>query len=665
MLKNKLFAISPSDKNGGLASLVLNNDSDHMNWIEGTGTWGVPFGFEFVRMEKNGNSVTAYYKRDTLLVTAVRTMENNLLRERYSFRNSGTFDLYFLRGDIGLYANFSDDYDCSPVCITSRCNAHIWSGGENSYIHALKMAPFHTELALVLTKGSLDSYSIRRRQDNPSVDRGDFLLHPKPFHLLPGETRELEWIVTAFPRGKFKETMLAQPNGVFISFEQETIFSGESFHIRLECSKTAPHQVSCNGCILKTVPSENGFSAEYTPSTPGEYRFEFEVAGRRFHALGLCVEDFDSLLEKRIHFILSKQQMLDPRSPLYGAFLIYDNEDQSQYFSYRTLDHNANRERTNIGLLLCRYLQTHRNPAAEHALDLYENFLLREIYDTETGGVFCNIGRSTEVKRLYNNAGMVNFWLEMYRLKKDEKYLTWMSRSIRLYYQNDGYRFYPNGSLYSDVVAAMREAGRTGEADELDAMIKKHVDQICRLGYNYPPHEVNFEQTIATPAVAIPAAYALFSKRELTIVEEVKRQIELLELFQGDQPDYHLHEIAIRHWDGFWFGKRRLYGDTFPHYLSALTARAFHLYARLSGDTSYDDRARRCLRNCLCLFFPDGSASAAYLYPYSITMINEDGSDCTPPRRGEYYDPWANDQDGALYLALTLGGKEFLTGKPS
>lgn len=123
MLKNKLFAISPSDKNGGLASLVLNNDSDHMNWIEGTGTWGVPFGFEFVRMEKNGNSVTAYYKRDTLLVTAVRTMENNLLRERYSFRNSGTFDLYFLRGDIGLYANFSDDYDSSPVCITSRCNA--------------------------------------------------------------------------------------------------------------------------------------------------------------------------------------------------------------------------------------------------------------------------------------------------------------------------------------------------------------------------------------------------------------------------------------------------------------------------------------------------------------------------------------------------------------
>ncbi|AZQ39116.1 hypothetical protein EJ357_41500 [Streptomyces cyaneochromogenes] len=30
--------------------------------------------------------------------------------------------------------------------------------------------------------------------------------------------------------------------------------------------------------------------------------------------------------------------------------------------------------------------------------------------------------------------------------------------------------------------------------------------------------------------------------------------------------------IAIRHWDGYWFGTDRPWGDVFPHYWGALTA---------------------------------------------------------------------------------------------
>lgn len=37
----------------------------------------------------------------------------------------------------------------------------------------------------------------------------------------------------------------------------------------------------------------------------------------------------------------------------------------------------------------------------------------------------------------------------------------------------------------------------------------------------------------------------------------VKGRIKVLELFNGMQPDYHLYEAAIRHWDGYWFGKKR------------------------------------------------------------------------------------------------------------
>ena len=74
----------------------------------------------------------------------------------------------------------------------------------------------------------------------------------------------------------------------------------------------------------------------------------------------------------------------------------------------------------------------------------------------------------------------------------------------------------------------------------------------------------------------------------------------------------------------------------------------------------FREKAKRCLRNCLCLFFPDGTASSAYLYPFSVTMLNPDGTVSESARRGEYFDQWANDQDGVLYLILQAGGEAVL-----
>ena len=41
-------------------------------------------------------------------------------------------------------------------------------------------------------------------------------------------------------------------------------------------------------------------------------------------------------------------------------------------------------------------------------------------------------------------------------------------------------------------------------------------------------------------------------------------------------------------------------------------------------------------------------------------MRNPDGKVNTPARRGEFFDPYANDQDGALYMILRLGGVKAL-----
>lgn len=119
--------------------------------------------------------------------------------------------------------------------------------------------------------------------------------------------------------------------------------------------------------------------------------------------------------------------------------------------------------------------------------------------------------------------------------------------------------------------------------------------------------------------------------------EAAARHMAVLERFNGHAPDYRLYETAIRHWDDYWFGKERLFGDTFPHYWSILTAKCYMQYSKITGERVYEERA------CLCLFGVDGSASCAYVYPY---RINE--------KKGGFYDPWANDQDFALYYMTEL-----------
>ena len=242
MMQNNFFTIEFNPETGTIRSLVINNDPDRMNWVEGLFSWGLPVGFEFVGMKSADNEVRSCYRQETLELEVIRTLEADRLTERYIYRNTGYYDLYFQRGGLGIYATFNDSYPASDICIRKRCHAHIWCGGGHSYIHARKMGPFPTELALILTHGSLDSYSVERIEQEMSNDRGDFVLHPSPCHLLPGSEMVLEWQLAAFPEGKFQETLLAAENGVWAEFAQETVFEGEKFEI------SVGYAVSCNGC---------------------------------------------------------------------------------------------------------------------------------------------------------------------------------------------------------------------------------------------------------------------------------------------------------------------------------------------------------------------------------------------------------------------------------
>lgn len=172
---------------------------------------------------------------------------------------------------------------------------------------------------------------------------------------------------------------------------------------------------------------------------------------------------------------------------------------------------------------------------------------------------------------------------------------------------------------------------------------ERHTNQariFMKNGLNYPAHEVNYEQSIVAPVVQYLAQMYLLTKKP-EYLDHLKIQMPVMEAFNGFQPSVHLNGIAIRHCDGFWFGKSEMYGDVFPHYWSTITASSFHFYSLCTGDESWQRRAENIVDNNLCLFMPDGKASCAYLYPRRV-----DG------RPAKFYDAYANDQDWALAYYL-------------
>lgn len=643
---NGLFTVTWNRNNGGLDSLVFNKDGDRMNWIDGTGTWGETLGysaakdgwsekFAFCGISESGESVVSRYRfGKTMELEVDRRVCGDYLEEKYTFKNVAPYPVYIGRGHLGVFATFNDNYTRADVCEKLRCHAHLWPYGECAWVHAKKMGPGDMELSLVLTEGELDGYSVRRIKKDFSNDRGDFVLHPAPFVLLPGKIRSLSWRIVPVEKGGLGSALIKN-GSADISFRNETIFPGEDFEIDV----TGPDGVT----------KRHVFKAD---RGVGEYPFWFDVGGKRAFARGRCSRPFADIVKRRVDFIVSNQQCLDRESPLFGAYLIYDNEEKRQHYDEVWCDHNACRERMGMAMLIARYLQSVRDEKVYASLILFEEFVLREFFDEHTGAVFNAIGKDPAFKRLYNAPWMITFFSEMYRLKREGKYLDWIERAIMDYYRKGGAVFYPNGCTFADAIDLLKSCGRDVEALKKAAGV--HVGNLLRNSIVYPPHEVKFEQTIATVPVAILSDWTVKIERKEEILSALRPMVDVLTRFDGNQPDHRLNSLPIRHWDSMWFGKHRIYGDT-HHYWSVLSGNAYLIYSKATGDESFRKKAEKCFRNCLWPFFDDGSASSSYVHPFSVTLTDGDGVQIELARQGESFDAFANDQDYALYFILRSG----------
>lgn len=609
-----------------MKELIFKNDQYKMNWIEGNAEWGcvkVPEGIS----------------------TEVRSEQyEDIIKEEYIFTNTSDKDIFTSLNDIGIYTPFNDDYKDAQTCMTQRCHTHIWCGENISYVMALRMGGEAPHLGLVLTKGSLGGYSVERDLSKISNDRGDFILHPSPVSLSPNESFSIAWIL--FPHdGKedfYSKLKKYNADHIYINAEKYTVFANEEIIVKIEPSfdfDRSDVEIKRNGKNVNFSISNEKICINETISEYGEQKYSIKVKETKTHCNILVLPELDKLAESRCSFIAENQQYHNPNSQLNGAYLIYDNEEKHIYYSSNS-DRNGGRERVCMGLLMAKYLQNNKDEKLQKSLEKYIEYIERELFDTETGIVYNDYGRDNSWNRLYNYPWMSWLQIELYKLYSDKKYLVYAYRALKSFYEQGGIHFYAIEIPVREITYLFEKEDMHEEKNVLMKYFEEHCKYIMDNGLDYPAHEVNYEQSIVAPAATLLLQMYDVTKDE-KYLDGAKIQMKVLELFNGLQPDYHMYEVSIRHWDGYWFGKRKMYGDTYPHYWSSLTANAYFDYARAIKDSDYIKKADAAYRGTLSMFMPDGSASCAYVYPVSVNGEN-----------AGFYDPYANDQDWGLYFML-------------
>jgi hypothetical protein len=311
-----------------------------------------------------------------------------------------------------------------------------------------------------------------------------------------------------------------------------------------------------------------------------------------------------------------------------------------------TPDVNPVRERIGMAAFMARLLSIRPGlPGLAESVARYDDFFHKSVLIPEWD-VRNSVDEMWQFKRLYNNSFAQFYLYEMYRTTGDVKYLRESWQVLIRYFSEGGDKFC--GFIFSlpQILDALCREGLSHEENILTEWYRRYSDFLVGQGDSFETSEVAYESTIVAPAAAfLFQAYRYLG--DIRYLEQAKRYTDLLLMFQGTQPDYRLHGVSVRHWDGFWFGKRQLWGDTMPHYWSSISGVAFWEACLSTGDVSFRALAWNQIMPNFGNLLPGGGASCAYVYPLAV--------DEEP---AHLHDPYANDQDWAYYFYLCTFGAE-------
>jgi hypothetical protein len=571
----------------------------------GAGRWDAPAELEIAE-----GRVRARYDLGPLELTVERRFATTW-SERYEFRAVAPLTLLTL----GIHTPWRDVYASAADALEGAVHAHVWPGGAYSYVLAQPMDGSGPVLGLRTRSGALWAYSIESREERAtgSNARGHIVLHPTD-------------------AGRAPHAFGGQP--------RIALAAGESYVLEWELAWYA------------SVPA---FLAEHPPPLDlprltarvgeplGSLRADAE--GERYVDVGgsrVAVAwhaPLRDVVRRRVRFILAHQRAGHRAGIEAAALLPFDTERGLTLAAAGWPDFSDARERLGMGLLLQEAIRRGWADAeAEAALAAYLRFV-RERVLTPDGRAREDSHRPAASARLYDLP-----WLVLLFTDSDPQLAL---RLLRAYYDAGGEEFLAIGAGLGAL--RLSRALPEPEAAEVVALLHRHARVSAGARADLPAHEVNYEQSMVAPLLEILCC-ARAATDDDSLDAEIVERLPWLLAFGGPQPHVRMRDIAIRHWDGYWFGREKLWGDVFPHHWSALTANVLLLLPEAGQEEVMRIRgvpaatlAEQIYAGNLVDFRPDGTATAGFVLP-----------SCVSGRVAHRADPVANDQDWALYWPLLL-----------
>ncbi len=528
--------------------------------------------------------------------------------ETYEVRNVS--DEAVAIGSLGISTPWRDLYSSSRESLAEAVHAHVWTGGADAWVWAVPMDGSGPGLGLQLTEGELWAYSVESREASSSSNARGHLYLQVTDHARAPEAMGGQPLLTLAPGESYRWTwQLAWHDSL------------ADFHATRQPLLEAPSLVAEVGesLVVRFPDGPSSVTADkagtqYVEATDGKVRSRIQVL---FH------QPLRELVEARVRFVLDRQRPVERSDSRRFSFLPYDNETGLTVLSGAWLDWSDGRERIGTALLLQEVRDRGWGDRAEldEALAGYQRFVDEYLVDAD-GTVADDSLRETRT-RLYNFPWFARFFVGQ---GSPERAVQILDR----YYELGGDHF-----LAFDLGPLLLTLSE--HSPRMLEHLERHARTFVEYGDELPAHEVNYEQSMVAPLLEL-----LLAAYQAGFVERVEltRRLPWLTAFAADQPDVRLRHIAIRHWDGYWFGLLRLWGDVFPHYWSVLSAAVYLSWPfedlKATGEA--------ILRANLVNFAADGSATCAFVYPSAVNG-----------RPAHVADPLANDQDWALVYALRFG----------
>jgi hypothetical protein len=581
-----------------------------------------------------GGFETVHQLSAGIRVTVRRRIEGAVLRERYTVTNEGTEALAIT--GLGIQTPFADLYGSAADSLDHAVHAHLFTGGTWAWALAQPMSGTGRSLGLIVREGAVRAYSIESR--NPasySNIRGHIALLATDRARNPG----------AF--GGQPELLVAPFDSLALEWELGWYDSVDDFLAATD----APARFSAYAAAIGesiTVEAREVSSSDAKVERLGDGRWSVtadrhgpcavDLGGARtevfFH------DPLETVVRRRVDYIVRHQIARERPGLLAHAFVPVDVRTRTTHATNAWQDWTDGSERVAMPLLVqLAALRGWTDPGAVRPLlDGWAEFARHHLLDadaTPTRG--SQVGR---VPRLYDAPWLAQFFHDRHRLTGSDEALDLAARIIERNFALGGTE-HLSITLAEITVAIAGDLDKTGgveRADALRAGVLASARHFVKLGKALPAHEVNYEQSIVAPLIdLLTAAYDLTG--EQVFHDAIAERLPWLLAFGGPQPHARLHGVAIRHWDGYWFGIERLWGDVFPHHWSALTAATLRRLPEGLRAAETDHVATAVERANMANQFPDGSATCAYVMPSTV-----DG------RAAHLNDPLANDQDWHLVL---------------